>query len=154
MYNDGVMVASKTLGGKSKSNTGPLYIGRDPWYQGLVGAGFDNIQIHNRALTLAEIKQTAAGKILFNINLVLAVNFATGVVNGTVKDLSQYKNNVTVVGKVAMLKGGSPSTKTPVYGKTDYYMSVDGVKDYLVIPNTPDLALGKNNSNFTPSTDM
>jgi hypothetical protein len=42
-------------------NTGPIYIGKDPWYGGLNGAGYDNIQIHKRALTEDEIERTAAG---------------------------------------------------------------------------------------------
>ena len=50
-----------TLAGQSVSNNGPLYIGKDPWHYGVVGAGLDNIQIHNRALTELEIKQVAAG---------------------------------------------------------------------------------------------
>jgi hypothetical protein len=32
MYYDGVAVGSETLAGKSQSNTGNLYIGKDPWY--------------------------------------------------------------------------------------------------------------------------
>ena len=46
---------------ESQSNTGPLYIGRSPWWIGWIGSGFDNFQIHNRALTDAEIQKTAAG---------------------------------------------------------------------------------------------
>ena len=49
------------MSGDSVSNNGPLYIGKDPWYDGLAGGSFDNVQIHNRALTENEIKQAAAG---------------------------------------------------------------------------------------------
>ena len=61
IYYDGVVSESITLSGQSVSNNGPLYIGKDPWYPGVVGAGLDNFQIHNRALTELEIKQVALG---------------------------------------------------------------------------------------------
>jgi hypothetical protein len=50
LYYDGEKVASDDIGGV-QWNDGPIYIGRDPWYNGVGGAGFDNIQIHNRALS-------------------------------------------------------------------------------------------------------
>ncbi len=31
---------------------GYVYIGGDPWYLGVDGAGYDNIQVFNKALTL------------------------------------------------------------------------------------------------------
>ncbi len=144
MYYDGKVVGKETLSGKSKSNTGPLYIGKDPWYSGVTGAGFDNIQIHNRALTHDEIRHITYGQILFNDNLVLALDFSSSVTSGKVKDLSSYGHDVKVVGGLKMLSGGPPQ-------KPDYYMSFDGVSDYLVIPHTQALALGKDNGNFTVS---
>ena len=51
LYYDGELADSRELSGQSVSNNGPLYIGNDPWYNGVIGAGFDNIQIHNRALS-------------------------------------------------------------------------------------------------------
>ena len=42
IYYDGEEVGAMTLGGPSFSNTGPLYIGKDPWYNGIIGAGYDN----------------------------------------------------------------------------------------------------------------
>ncbi len=61
VFYDGVAVDSVTLSGESVANDGPLYIGKDPWYSGIVGAGYDNFQIHNRALTEEELHQVAAG---------------------------------------------------------------------------------------------
>ncbi len=60
IYYDGEQVGEMTLGGDSITNDGPLYIGKDPWYPGIIG-GYDNIQIHNRALSHEEIKQAASG---------------------------------------------------------------------------------------------
>ena len=61
VFYDGVAVDSVTLSGESVANDGPLYIGRDPWHPGIVGGGYDNVQIHNRALTEEELHQVAAG---------------------------------------------------------------------------------------------
>jgi len=58
-----------------------LWIGRIPESYGVKEAGFDNFQVHNRALTLAEIKSTVAGNIIYNKNLVIAYNFNDGVVD-------------------------------------------------------------------------
>jgi hypothetical protein len=41
------------LAGTSVSNNGPLYIGGNPWYESLHGGSYDNVQIHNKALTEA-----------------------------------------------------------------------------------------------------
>ncbi len=49
---------------------------------GVPEAGFDNLQVHNRALTSAEIKSTVAGNIIYNKNLVIAYNFNGGLVDG------------------------------------------------------------------------
>ena len=111
MYYDGKLARNKTLIGESQSNTGDLYIGKDPWYQGVVGAGFDNIQVHNKALTNDEILQTAAGQILFNENLVLALDFTDGVKDRQVKDLSSYGHNADYKGHPKMLLGGPSSKK-------------------------------------------
>ena len=61
VFYDGVRADSVTLTRESVANDGPLYIGRDPWTSGIVGAGYDNFQIHNRALTEEELHQVAAG---------------------------------------------------------------------------------------------
>jgi len=42
VFYDGVRADSVTLSGESVANDGPLYIGKDPWYSGIVGAGYDN----------------------------------------------------------------------------------------------------------------
>jgi hypothetical protein len=60
LYYDGKLADSKDVS-NSVGNNGPLYIGKDPWYNGVVGAGLDNIQIHTRALSKAEISRCAAG---------------------------------------------------------------------------------------------
>ena len=50
-YHNGVLAATVALIGQTVANNGPLFIGRDPWYYGVPGAGLDNIQMHSRALT-------------------------------------------------------------------------------------------------------
>ena len=52
-----------------------------PYSIGVKEAGFDNFQVHNRALTSAEIKSAVAGNIIYNKNLVIAYNFNDGVVD-------------------------------------------------------------------------
>ena len=152
MYYDGKLARNKTLKGESQSNTGDLYIGKDPWYQGVVGAGFDNIQIHNRALTSEEIGRAASGEMLVNDNCVLALDFTGGIHDGHITDLSTHKNHAKVVGNMAFPEGESPVTKyvPPDYTKPSY-MTVDGVNDYLVIDHTDALALGANNGDFAVS---
>ncbi len=66
----------------SVANTGSLWIGRIPEAYGVPEAGYDNFQVHNRALTLDEIKSTAAGNIIYNRNLIIAYDFNNGVVDG------------------------------------------------------------------------
>ena len=81
------------------------------------------------------------------------MTFARGITNGTVQDQSTYGHNVTVVGSPKSVAGGSPSvtTKKAPPAPPGSYMTVNGVNDYLVITHTPELALGKNNTNFTVS---
>ena len=105
IFYDGEKVASDDIG-NVQWNDGPIYIGRDPWYNGVAGAGFDNIQIHNRALSEAEIERTAAGMILFNDNLVLALDFAGGVVDGVIHDMSPFLHHAKVHGNPEMVPGG------------------------------------------------
>ncbi len=66
----------------SIANTGSLWIGRMPETFGVPEAGFDNFQVHNRALTSDEIKSAAAGNIIYNKNLVIAYDYNDGVVDG------------------------------------------------------------------------
>ena len=53
-----------------------------PEAYGVPEAGFDNFQVHNRALTLTEIKSAAAGNIIYTKNLLIAYEFNDGVVDG------------------------------------------------------------------------
>ena len=152
IYYDGEQVREVILGGDSITNDGPLYIGKDPWYPGITGAGYDNIQIHNRALTYEEIKRAASGEMLVNDNCVLALDFTGGIHDGHITDLSTHKNHAKVVSNMAFPEGESPVTKyvPPDYTKPSY-MTVDGVNDYLVIDHTDALALGANNGDFAVS---
>jgi hypothetical protein len=132
------------------SNDGPLYIGKDPWYSGANGAGFDNVQIHNRALTTTEIRQVAAGHLLLNENCVLALDFTHTVSDaGTFTDLSTQHQVVTVVGAPVMVGAVTPVVHERIEGGA--YMTVDGVNDYLVIPHSEALAIGKDGADFTIS---
>ncbi len=69
------------LAGQSVGNNGPLYIGRDPWYAGIINAGYDNVQVHNRALTNEELNQATAGSFIIDDNCVLALDFTGGATN-------------------------------------------------------------------------
>ncbi len=108
IFYDGGEVASRTLSGESYSNTGPLYIGKDPWYKGITGGGYDNIQIHNRALTGDEIDQVGVyGAIIIDSSTALAIDFAEPVTeDGKVKELSVHETNAGVVGTPGMTEGG------------------------------------------------
>jgi hypothetical protein len=151
MYYNGVVADERVLAGTSVSNDGKLYIGRDPWWAGADGAGFDNVQIHNRALTATEIRQVAAGHLLLNENCVLALDFTHLVSDtGTVTDLSGQNNVVSVVGAPVMVgAAAAPVVHERIEGGA--YMTVDGVNDYLVIPHSEALALGKDGADFTVS---
>ena len=48
-------MAKVVLDRPSVENTGSLWIGRNPEARGVKEAGLDNFQVHNRALTSAEI---------------------------------------------------------------------------------------------------
>ena len=75
-------MANVVLDRPSVANTGPLWIGRMPEAFGVPEAGFDNFQVHNRALTSDEILSTVAGNIIYNKNLVIAYDFNDGVIGG------------------------------------------------------------------------
>jgi hypothetical protein len=101
VFYNGIEVKNVDGLGDSVSNDGPIYIGGDKWKEGIAGAGYDNLQIHNRALTLTEITETAQGNrgtILFNDDLVLAYDFNGGGKDGVIKDLSRYGHDATVYG--------------------------------------------------------
>ncbi len=68
-------MAKVVLDRPSVANTGSLWIGRIPEAYGVPEAGYNNLQVHNRALTSDEIKSTAAGNIIYNRNLIIAYNF-------------------------------------------------------------------------------
>ena len=139
------------MAGSSVSNDGPLFIGKDPWYKGVTGAGFDNVQIHNRALTEEEIKMAAAGMLLIDGSCVLALDFTGGVRDGHIKDLSTYGHHAMVVGNPGFTEGGAPlSEYIEVPSTVPSYMSVDG-SNYLVIDHIDALSIGANNADFTVS---
>lgn len=54
-YLNGILVTKTTLTGSSKSNSGPLYIGDDPWYTG-IDALMDELIIFGSALNASEVK--------------------------------------------------------------------------------------------------
>ena len=75
-------MAKIVLDRPSVANTGSLWIGRMPMAVGVPEAGFDNFQVHKRALTSNEIQSAVAGNIIYNQNLVIAYNFNDGVIDG------------------------------------------------------------------------
>src|SRR5262249_4569191 len=50
LYINGQLDSEAALDGKSISNDGPLYLGKDPWYSGIVG-DLDDIRIYHGALS-------------------------------------------------------------------------------------------------------
>ncbi len=128
-----------TLTGTSVFNDGPLYIGRDPWYNGPTNWGMDNFQIHNKALSAEEITRCIGGEMLYSENLVLGYDFNEGYGNDRVLyDVSNFKNDGGVEGN-------------PSLGGNDRFLSVDGVDDMLVVEHTEALYLGKDGADFTVS---
>ncbi len=154
IFYDGEKVASDDIG-NVQWNDGPIYIGRDPWYNGVAGAGFDNIQIHNRALSEAEIERTAAGTILFNDNLVLALDFAGGVVDGVIHDMSPFLHHAKVHGNPEMVPGGYPEKpyEAPPL-PTGNFMKISDGNQYIEIPHSDSIAMGRDNGDFTVSWTM
>ena len=146
---DGVKDSEVAIGVTS-GNKGAFWISGDPWYNSLTRAGYDNFQVHNKALSEEEIQTTVGGAILFNDNLVLAYDFGE-ISDNKVRDLSPYGNDGVING-VTFPEGGAPEGhhvyKLPPPGA---YMEVDGSADYLEIPHTEDLELGKDNADFTVS---
>ncbi len=53
-YINGQLDSTRSLAGSTSGNSGPLYVGDDPWYAGS-GCAFDDVRIYNYALTIAEI---------------------------------------------------------------------------------------------------
>ncbi len=74
-------MAKVVLDRPSFANTESLWIGRIPKTFGVPEAGFDNFQVHNRALTSGEIQSSAAGNIIYNKNLLIAYDFNDGIVD-------------------------------------------------------------------------
>jgi len=58
LYVNGAVDSSAPLNGRSIGNTGPVYIGKDPWYPSVEGR-YDDYVIYTRALTAAEVKGMA-----------------------------------------------------------------------------------------------
>jgi hypothetical protein len=72
---------------------------------------------------------------IFNDNLVLALDFAGGVVDGVVHDMSTYLHHATVHGNPAMIQGGYPERpyiKPPPAPTGNYMLTSDG-NSYLTV---------------------
>ncbi len=54
LYFNGVMDSEVTLAGASVANSGPLYLGKDPWYNG-TNCRLDDVRVYTRVLTISEI---------------------------------------------------------------------------------------------------
>lgn len=71
LYINGSANATANLTGTVISNTGPLRIGKDPWYPGVLST-FDDLRIYNRALSSTEI--TRLSNVQSNLQLVPPVS--------------------------------------------------------------------------------
>jgi concanavalin A-like lectin/glucanase superfamily protein len=60
LYLNGALDSAITLAGTSVNNNGPIYFGKDPWYQG-VDCDLDDIRIYSRALSASDVASLAAG---------------------------------------------------------------------------------------------
>lgn len=60
IFINGKKDSEQPLAGRVLSNTGPIYIGKDPWYPGL-SCAIDEYRIYTRALTVSEINLLATG---------------------------------------------------------------------------------------------
>ena len=66
-----------------------------PMSFGVPQAGYDNFQVHNRALTSEEIQSAAAGNIIYK-GLLIGYDFNDGIVDDQIKDLSTYRHHANV----------------------------------------------------------
>lgn len=56
LYYNGVLQRSAALSGPGVGNNGPIYMGKDPVWDGITGL-LDEVRIYRRALSQAEIQQ-------------------------------------------------------------------------------------------------
>ena len=103
IYVNGQLDVQATVSGTIRTDTSPLVFGRDPWRHAAFPGLLDEISLHNRALTPAEIQQ------LFNsrngTGVTLADNHLTKQGTGTVtrNAVNGYEGNTTVAGGTLVL---------------------------------------------------
>ncbi|GAB4204954.1 MAG: hypothetical protein OHK0022_30580 [Roseiflexaceae bacterium] len=128
LYLNGVLDSSVALAGTVVGNSGPLYIGKDPWYSGLGGA-LDELVVVQRAWTSGEVAA-------------LATALPTGarwLLDAAATDTSGNGNTGTISGAVF----------TP--GKINQALLFDGVDDTVQVPHSASLAAGQNGADFSVS---
>ena len=128
-------MAKVVLDRPSVANTGSFWIGRLYENFGVPEAGFDNFQLHNRALTSGEIQSAVAGNIIYNKNLIIAYDFNDGVVDGQVKDLSNYGHhaNVWELKPIKLIRSKLTSPAVEIYTKCYGYGSTSWKVTIIII---------------------
>jgi hypothetical protein len=118
-YINGVLDTEFTLVGTSTGNSGPLYIGDDPWYSG-AQAWFDDVRVYNVALSIAEVKA------LYGVVGWWKLDETAGT---TAADSSSAGNVGAYVGAAAL----------NVPGVLDRAVTFDGTDDYVTVPHSQSL---------------
>lgn len=129
IYINGVLVATKDVGGTLNSTNYDLGIGWNPIDGGnFMHGAIDEVQIYNIDLTDAQVANLYAQQNtapVFTSDVV-----ADYPLNGNAKDVSPYCNNGEVFGAVAAKDR---------FDRSNHSMSFDGEDDYIVADNSPQL---------------
>ncbi len=98
-YVNGVFDREVTLSAGTTGNSGPLYVGDDPWYSGS-NAQLDDVRIYNRALIAADVAELYSPRLHWKLNETSGMTAAdsstcenTGTVTGTASWISAIRNN-------------------------------------------------------------
>lgn len=118
-YINGVLDTEYTMSGTTLGNSGPLYVGDDPWYGGCP-SWMDDVRLYNVALADAEIKA------LYGVVGHWKLDETTGT---TAADATNAGNTGTHVNGPVIV----PS------GLIDAAVSFDGVDDYIGVPASASL---------------
>jgi concanavalin A-like lectin/glucanase superfamily protein len=109
-YINGVLDTELTLSGNTIGNTGPLYVGDDPWYPGSM-ASIDDVRVYTGALTDAEVKN------LYGVVGHWKLDETSGT---TAADSSPAVNNGVYTNGPALNQSGVRGAATNFDGTDDY----------------------------------
>lgn len=83
------------------------------------------------------------------------MDFAGGVVDGVIHDMSTYQHHATVRGVPTFVDGGYPEKPYEApKEKVGKCMYTENSNQYLIIPDSEELRMGENDADFTISWAM